>query len=154
MGALSDVLTGNHQLWDIAEMSDGLVYVTSTAGFYRLSGEVALTEIARLEGCARSAVTCDVEAVAAPAGSVADAVAYYLHPDGWALAWNAGPEALTELWRYSAGAWTLAAVGGWSPRTLCSSAIVSTWSITRRSAFGYVDGIVLTRLRSGQGPVT
>lgn len=111
MGALSDVLTGNHQLWDIAEMSDGLVYVTSTAGFYRLSGEVALTEIARLEGCALSAVTSDVEAVAAPAGSAADAVAYYLHPDGWALAWNSGPGALTELWRYSAGAWSLAAVG-------------------------------------------
>lgn len=155
MGALSDVLTGNHQLWDIAEMSDGLVYVTSTAGFYRLSGEVALTEIARLEGCALSAVTSDVDAVAAPAGSAADAVAHYLHPEGWALAWTAGPGALTELWRYSAGVWSLAAVGG----------VESPWDIVligdsvyvvNHPAFGIQahekTGSVLTPITVGQGP--
>jgi hypothetical protein len=155
MATLSDVLTGNHQLRDIAEMSDGLVYVTSTAGFYRLSGEVALTEIARLEGCALSAVTCDVEAVSAPTGSAADAVAYYLHPEGWALAWGSGAAALTELWRYSAGAWSLAAVGE----------VESPWDIVligdsvyviNHPAFGIrayaLKGSTLAEIPVGQGP--
>jgi len=105
----AELIADGNELRDVAEMSDGTVFVATLTGLYTLSGEWDLTEIARLEGCALSAVSCDVAAVAAPSGSDADAVVRYLHPDGYALAVVSG--GLTELWEYIGGAWSLAATG-------------------------------------------
>jgi hypothetical protein len=95
------------ELTDVAEMSDGTVWVARASGatpLLRLATS-ARTQVCRLNGCDLALISGTVDEIAGP--ETVDGV-LALHPAGWALA--AG-EAGLQVWQYADGVWGVIAIG-------------------------------------------